>query len=398
MRAKWMTAGLGLWLTVACGGEVGEALEAAEVGQSEAPLYMAHPGLGVREEYLVVLRPEATVDPREVASQAGVATRYVYRSALRGFAGRLSPSQLRSVRRDGRVAYVEQSQLVRAETFLPAPKAKGTQLGAPWYLDRIDQRPLPMDGAYTFLNQASTVYAYVISTGLQSNHPEFGMRASNPYDGLGGNGEDCNGLGTFVAGLIGAETYGVAKDVRLRGVRVLNCNGTGNTATIIAGFDWVSANAERPAVAHTTISSLSTALNTAAQNLADSGIALSATAGSSNIQACNVSPASAPGVLAVAIADSQDQRLGTSNYGSCVDLYAPGGTVTSTWTGSSTRTLSGTTISASLVAGVAALYKGTYGEAPTATVNDWITSTATPNVVSSNPVGTPNLLLYTGGL
>ena len=350
-----------------------------------APLLSAGAG-AIEGSYIVVLNEGA--DPRSVAAVAGVNPNYVYTSALNGFAAGLNEGQLNALRHNPNVDYVEQDQAV---------EAAATQSGATWGIDRIDQRSRPLSGTYTYTSTASTVYAYVIDTGIQTSHSNFGGRAAVSYDALGGNGQDCHGHGTHVAGTIGSATYGVAKGVRLRAVRVLNCSGSGSTSGIIAGIDWVRLNRTNPAVANLSLGGgYSSTLNTAVTNLANSGVFVAVAAGNSNANACNYSPASASVVTTVAASTSTDARASYSNYGSCVDLYAPGSSILSTWINGGTATLSGTSMASPHVAGVAARYKSTYGNASTATIDAWIKSKATPNVITGNPAGTPNRLLYIG--
>jgi subtilisin family serine protease len=219
------------------------------------------------------------------------------------------------------------------------------------------------------------------------------------YDALGGNGQDCNGHGTHVAGIIGAASYGVANQVRLHGLRVLNCTGSGTISAIIAAIDWVRVNRVNPAVANLSLGGgFSSALNTAVNNLANSGVFVSVGAGGDAGNACNVSPASAASAMTVAASTSTDARASYTNYGSCVDIYAPGSSIISTWhtTTSATNTISGTSMAAPHAAGVAARYKATYGNAATVTIDSWIKNRATLNKITGNPTGTPNRLLYIG--
>jgi len=348
-----------------------------------APLLSASAN-GIEGSYIVVVGEGA--DPRSVAAVAGVDPHYVYTSAVNGFAAELNAGQLNALQHNPNVEYIEQDQVVEAAT---------TQSGATWGIDRIDQRSRPLSGTYTYNNTASTVYAYVIDTGIQTSHSQFGGRAAVSYDALGGNGQDCNGHGTHVAGTIGSATYGIAKAVRLRAVRVLNCSGSGSTSGIIAALDWVRANRTNPAVANMSLGGgYSSTLNTAANNLANSGVFLAVAAGNENQNACNVSPASAASATTVAASTSSDAKASYSNYGSCVDLYAPGSSITSTWINSGTNTISGTSMASPHVAGVAALYKGVYGNASTSTIDSWIKTNSTANVITGNVTGTPNRLLY----
>jgi subtilisin family serine protease len=343
-----------------------------------APLLRAASG-GIDGSYIVVLKEGG--NPRSVAAVAGVNPHFVYTAALNGFAAELNAGQLNALQHNPNVDYIEQDGVASIAT---------TQSGATWGLDRIDQRNRPLSGTYTYTTTASNVTAYIIDTGLQANHPQFGGRAAMAYGAA-----DCNGHGTHVAGTIGSSTYGVAKGVKLRGVRVLDCAGSGAYSTIIAGIDWVRLNAVKPAVANMSLGGgLNTALNTAATNLANSGVFLAVAAGNENQNACNVSPASASGTLTVAASTSTDAKASYSNWGGCVDVYAPGSSITSTWLNSGTNTISGTSMASPHAAGVAALYKGTFGDAASSTVVSWIINNATANVITGNPSGTPNRLLY----
>ena len=334
---------------------------------------------GIDGSYIVVLKEGG--NPRSVAAIAGVNPRFEYTAALNGFAAELNAGQLNALQHNPNVDYIEQDGVASIAT---------TQSGATWGLDRIDQHNLPLNGTYTYTTTASNVTAYIIDTGLQPSHPQFGGRAAMVYGSA-----DCNGHGTHVAGTIGSSTYGVAKGVKLRGVRVLDCAGSGAISTIIAGIDWVRLNAVKPAVANMSLGGgFSSSLNTAATNLANSGVFLAVAAGNENQNACNVSPASASGTLTVAASTSTDAKASYSNWGGCVDVYAPGSSITSTWLNSGTNTISGTSMASPHAAGVAALYKGTFGDAASSTVVSWIINNATANVISGNPSGTPNRLLY----
>ncbi|HEX5869213.1 MAG TPA: S8 family peptidase, partial [Longimicrobium sp.] len=339
---------------------------------------------GVDGSYIVVLKEGA--DARSVAAVAGVSPRHVYTSVLNGFAGTLNAGQLTALRHNPSVDYVEQEQLGGVQV---------TQINPTWGIDRIDQHPLPLSLSYTYNASGTGVRVYVIDSGLQASHPQFGTRASNVYDYAGGSGADCNGHGTHVAGTIGSTTYGVAKNVYLRGVRVVDCGGFGGTAAVIAAMDWVRLNHIKPAVANMSLGyPLSTAVNSAATNMINAGVFTAVASGNENQNACNVSPASATGTLTVNASDRLDRRATFSNYGGCTDVYAPGVDVFSTWIGSGTNTISGTSMASPHAAGVGALYKSAFGDAASATIVSWIISNATPAVITGNPVGTPNRLLY----
>ena len=357
-----------------------------------APFY-AKGAAGIDGEYIVVFKDQV-LDPLSAADDKlrkhGGMKKFVYDKALKGFAATLSPGAVDALRADPDVAYIEQDAIVTT---------MATQSGATWGLDRIDQRNRPLSGTYTYVSTGTGVRAYIIDTGIQTNHPQFGSRASAVYDALGGNGQDCNGHGTHVAGTVGASTYGVAKNVMLRAVRVLDCAGSGSTSGVIAGMNWVASNHIKPAVANMSLGGgFSTSSNTAANNLASAGVFLAVAAGNSNADACNASPASAANATTVAASTSVDAKASYSNYGACVDLYAPGSSITSTWIGSGTNTISGTSMASPHVAGVGALYKATYGDASYSTIRSWLVTNATSGVISGNIGSTPNKLLYKAGL
>jgi subtilisin family serine protease len=346
------------------------------------------PGDPIPGSYIVVV--EEGSDPKAVAKAQKAETKYVYRSAINGFAAELSDEQVAKLRKHDKVVYVEQDRVVTASAV---------QSNATWGLDRIDQRNRPLSTTYQYNATAPNVNAYVIDTGIRTSHGEFGGRASNVYDAFGGNGQDCNGHGTHVAGTIGSTTYGVAKSVRLRGLRVLNCSGSGSTSGIINALNWLRTNHVKPAVANMSLGGgYSSTLNQATTNLANAGVFMAVAAGNESQNACNVSPASAANVFTTAASDSSDRRASFSNYGSCVEGYAPGVSITSAWHNGGLRTISGTSMASPHVAGVAALYKATYGDTASSTIVNDIIANSTANVISGNPTGTPNRLLYKGTL
>ncbi|MBX6769493.1 MAG: S8 family peptidase, partial [Actinomadura rubrobrunea] len=348
------------------------------------PVTMAASGQGIAGQYIVTLKKGVSVD--STVAKRGIRPQYRFSKVLNGFSAKLTDAQLAKLRRTPGVASIEQDAVLKADATQSNPPS--------WGLDRIDQTNLPLSRSYTYNATGAGVYAYIIDTGIYTSHPDFGGRAANVFDAFGGNGQDCNGHGTHVAGTVGGGTYGVAKQVYLRGVRVLDCSGYGTTSGVIAGMNWVASNHASPAVANMSLGGgYSSSINAAADNLANSGVFLAVAAGNESSNACNTSPASAANVTTVAASTSSDARASYSNYGSCVDLYAPGSSITSTWLNGGTNTISGTSMATPHVTGVAALYKSTYGDASYSTIRSWLTSNATSGVISGNPSGTPNRLL-----
>ena len=387
-------------VTTALATFAGAALAAA-IGASAAPptgTVLAASGTPVKDSYIVVLR-DAAASPAVTrkaaadlaAANAGALT-HTYTAAVRGFAVRMSAEKAQRLAADPRVASVQQDGTV---------SMSATQSPATWGLDRIDQRALPLDNSYTYSTTASNVTAYIIDTGIRTAHAEFGGRATVGYDSIGDgqNGQDCQGHGTHVAGTVGGSTYGVAKAVRLVAVRVLNCSGSGTNAGVIAGVDWVTANAVKPAVANMSLGGgAAAALDTAVTNSINSGVTYAVAAGNSNANACNYSPARTAAAITVGATTRTDARAPFSNYGSCLDIFAPGQDITSAWaTGdTATNTISGTSMASPHVAGGAALYLAANPTASPAAVRNALVANATPNVVTNPGTGSPNLLLHTG--
>ena len=354
-------------------------------------------GAVVPGQYIVVFR-DGVSDPVGLSAQMtkaqGSTLRFTYTSALKGFAASMSDAEARALAQNPLVAYVEPDREYRVDVTQSMNAS-----GDPWGLDRIDQTALPLSRTYTYTATGAGVHAYIIDTGIWTMAADFGGRANNVYDAFGATGEDCNGHGTHVSGTIGGTTYGVAKGVSLHGVRVLSCGGIGLTSQIIAGIDWVRQNAVKPAVANMSLGGgLSTALNDATTNLWNSGVFVAVAAGNDNADACTASPASATGSFTVAASEKTDAKASYSNWGNCVEAYAPGSAIVSDYLLGTTSSLSGTSMASPHVAGVAVLYKATFGDAPSATVSTWIITNSTAGVITGNPGGTPNRLLSKSSL
>jgi subtilisin family serine protease len=318
---------------------------------------------------------------------------------VRGFAARLTEQEARELALRDDVALVEEDGEVSSmpSEVLLAPMT--TQSSAPWNLDRIDQAALPLNGTYVYTSTGAGVHAYIIDTGILQSHTQFTGRVGSGYDAItaGGTGTDCNGNGTYMAGIVGGTLHGVAKGVKLHPVRVLDCNGSGTTSGLIAGLDWVRVNRISPAVATMSLGgSLSSTVNTAVTNLINAGVTVTVPAGSSGANACNFSPASVGPALTVGGASSTNAVSSTSNYGSCIDLFAPAGSITSTWTGGGTVTLSAASAAVPHVAGCAARYLQANPAATPSQVASYIINNATLNVLTGSVFsqGTPNRLLY----
>lgn len=343
----------------------------------------------VDNEWIVVLRDDADeeVGARRAGARGGLVVAR-WRDALRGYAVRGNAALILAVRGDNDVAYVEQVQ----EYSIDA-----TQNNATWGLDRIDQANLPLNGTYSYTSTGSGVRAYIIDTGIRTSHNDFGGRASFGVNYAGGSNSDCNGHGTHVAGTVGGTTWGVAKAVRLIAVKVLNCSGSGTTTGVVSGINWVAANAIKPAVANMSLGGgASTSIDNAVQNAINAGITFVVAAGNSNANACNYSPARAANAITVGATTSTDARASYSNYGTCVDIFAPGSSITSAWrtSNSATNTISGTSMASPHVAGAVARYLQGNPTASPSTVTSAIINAATLNKVTNAGAGSPNRLLY----
>jgi subtilisin family serine protease len=355
-------------------------------------IFLAVTGTASAASYVVVLeenvaRPGAVAT--EHASKLGVDLTFVYRHALKGYAAAVPAASLAELHADPRVAFVERDQRMRASA---------TQANATWGLDRIDQRGLPLSTTYTYTATGSGVTAYIIDTGIRLTHAEFGGRAVAGYDAIsGGISGDCNGHGTHVAGTVGGSTYGVAKTVRLVAVRVLDCVGVGLNSWVIAGVDWVTGNhqAGQPAVANMSLGGgASAALDTAVRNSIADGVSYALAAGNETEDACTGSPSRVAEAMTIGATDRNDAKASFSDFGPCVDWFAPGVSITSAWflTNTSTNTISGTSMASPHTAGVAALYlQGSPAAAP-ATVRDALFNLATKGIVTGSSTANNHLL------
>jgi subtilisin family serine protease len=359
--------------------------------------------------YIVVLKDGAvggavgTRQAEVATTAASLATRYggsighVYGDALNGFQVYLPERAAKRLAADPAVAWVEADGVVTATT---------TQTNPPWGLDRIDQRTLPLSGTYTYVNTGVTsagvrVTAYIIDTGLRLTHSQFGGRAVDGFDSVDGAlpAADCNGHGTHVGGTVGGSTYGVAKGVRLVAVRVLNCAGSGSWAGVIAGINWVTSNhaAGQPATANMSLGGgLNASVNAAVANSITDGVTYAVAAGNSNANACNFSPAATPTALTVGATDSANNRASFSNFGTCVDIFAPGVSVLSSWytSDTATNTISGTSMASPHVAGCASRVLGVNPTWTPAQVANYLITNATMGAVINPGAGSPNRLLY----
>ncbi|MCD2462108.1 S8 family peptidase [Streptomyces sp. MBT42] len=349
-------------------------------------------------QYIVTL--DKGVDAVDATERLGLRPTYVYDKAINGFAAPLTALQLDVVRSSPGVASVEEDAVVRTP---PQPSAPVTPRApaATWGLDRINQWSLPLDNDFTTQGSGAGVTAYILDTGIDYNHDEFGGRATFGFDAMGDGryGQDCNGHGTHVAGTVAGATYGVARKANLVSVRVLGCDGRGSYSGMIAGFDWVAKNARQPAVLNGSLGGdRSVALNNAATALAAAGVLPVIAAGNSSKDACDVSPASATGTVTVAASNVWDEETSFSNHGRCVEIFAPGQDVVSARMGGGSVALNGTSMAAPHVAGVAALYKAQYPTASPAEVGQWLDGNSTKGVLNNLSTATPNKLLYTGGL
>ena len=346
-----------------------------------------------RKDYIIVFSDRGN-PAAERAAIAGLGGRvfFTYENVFNGVAVSLPEAALNGLKNRPGVELIEEDGIVTTQ---------GIQNGATWGLDRIDQRNLPLSGTYTDNVSGVGVDAYIIDTGIVSSHGEFAGRIIAGHTSIGDSRgtEDCNGHGTHVAGTVGGTAYGVAKSVTLIPVRVLDCNGSGSWSGVIAGMDWVVGHhqAGKPAVANMSLGgAASSSVDAAVQRMINDGVVVAVAAGNSNRDACNFSPARAAGALTVGATTNTDARASYSNFGKCLDIFAPGSGITSAWhtSTSAINTISGTSMASPHVAGVAALVLQEMPGATVSTVMSTVTGRATLKKVTSAGRGSPNRLLY----
>jgi len=357
---------------------------------NQGPSYVAGESQVIPGRFIVTLRDGAS--PAAVARDHGVAPDFVYSHVLNGFAGSMADAARSGLLRDARVLRVEQDGVAYAST---------TQTGATWGIDRIDQRALPLSGSFTYTASGSGVTAYIIDTGIRFAHSEFGGRATSGFDAVdGGSADDCNGHGTHVAGTVGGATYGVAKSVALVAVRVLDCGGSGSWSGVIAGMDWVTANRQLPAVANMSLGGgANTSVDDAVRRMIAAGVATGIAAGNGNQggraqDACKYSPARVAEAMTIGATDKTDTKTSWSNYGTCVDWFAPGLSITSSWytSNTATNTISGTSMATPHTVGAAALYLSTNPTASPQQVRDALFANTTKSIVKNANTANNHLL------
>jgi len=365
--------------------------------QADSQLSASAQAAGIGADDWIVVFKEGTQDPpglaRRLVAANGGSIRFTYSHVIKGFAGNLPPQAIEAIQRNPNVAYVERDGVMEK-----------TELGS-WGLDRIDQRDLPLDNAYSATYDGTGVDVYIIDTGIDyatyDKGTQFGTRLDQSRDvdfiDNDDDASDCDGHGTHVSGTVGSRDYGVAGNVTLIGVRVLNCQGSGSYAGVIAGIDYVAATATGPSVANMSLGGgFSSAVNDAVNQAVADGVVFAVSSGNSNANACNYSPASAASAITVNSSTSSDARSSFSNYGTCTDIFAPGSSITSTIMGGGTQSWSGTSMASPHVAGVAALILDELGNVGPAAVWTAMQERATRDKITGAGSGSPNLLLYSG--
>lgn len=351
----------------------------------------------IKNQYIVILNKDVGSSnefAQGIAKQHGGRVLQTYDAVLKGFAIYLpdvaGTAFVEAMKKNPKVVSVENDTIMKIDAT--------TQSNPDWGLDRIDQKNLPLDSAYSYSQTGSGTTAYIVDTGILSTHQQFSGRVLSGYTAISdGNGtSDCHGHGTHVAGTVGGSTYGVAKNVSLVPIRILGCDGSGASSNVIAGLDWILKNGKKPAVVNMSLGGEANAsLDSAVENLFNNGYVMVVAAGNSNTDACSSSPARVSKAITVAATDSTDTRASYSNYGSCVDIFAPGSQINSSWIGSNTATkvLNGTSMATPHVVGVVAEMLQSTPTTTPQTISTNLLNQASSNVVK-NPSGSPNRLLY----
>ncbi|MBK9197816.1 S8 family peptidase [Candidatus Skiveiella danica] len=381
-------------LAVALVGHLGVPIAFAQVADPPAT-YKSSAPKRIPGRYIVVFKDHVTDTDSEadkVIRGRGGVRHLTFSHGLKGFVATLSDAALAGVRNEPNVDYVEQDQVATINATENLPPGG-------WGLDRIDQVDRPLDSLYQYSSTGKGVNAFIIDTGIRASHQDFAGRVLPGYSAIAdANGtNDCNGHGTHVAGTVGGTTWGVAKGVKLIPVRVLDCSGSGAYSGVIAGIDWVANSPLRPAVANLSLGGgASAALDAAIAGAVSKGVNVVVAAGNNNADACNYSPSRAPSAITVGATTSSDTRASYSNYGSCLDIFAPGSSILSAWNTSdvATNTISGTSMASPHVAGVVALVLEAKPTASPSAVTSFLTTSASLNKLSSIGTNSPNRLVY----
>ncbi|MBK6558779.1 MAG: S8 family peptidase [Comamonadaceae bacterium] len=381
-------------LAVALVGHLGVPIAFAQVADPPAT-YKSSAPKRIPGRYIVVFKDhvmDTDSEADKVIRGRGGVRHLTFSHGLKGFVATLSDAALAGVRNEPNVDYVEQDQVATINATENLPPGG-------WGLDRIDQVDRPLDSLYQYSSTGKGVNAFIIDTGIRASHQDFAGRVLPGYSAIAdANGtNDCNGHGTHVAGTVGGTTWGVAKGVKLIPVRVLDCSGSGAYSGVIAGIDWVANSPLRPAVANLSLGGgASAALDAAIAGAVSKGVNVVVAAGNNNADACNYSPSRAPSAITVGATTSSDTRASYSNYGSCLDIFAPGSSILSAWNTSdvATNTISGTSMASPHVAGVVALVLEAKPTASPSAVTSFLTTSASLNKLSSIGTNSPNRLVY----